>query len=97
MLAHYHTEKNAPHRMHVLKRNADGTVDIGPENGPAIVTNCPVTADPVNGSCTLGEALVAAVADESPGLSEDLGEAPADTADVSKPAGGRAQAPKKSK
>lgn len=50
----YYTEGNAPHLMDVLKKNANGTVDIGEDNLP-IVTNCPVVQAPANGSCTLAE------------------------------------------
>ena len=37
----------------VLKRNDDGTVDIG-ENGKTVVRVCPVVEKPKHGHCTLG-------------------------------------------
>ncbi len=49
----YHQENREPQEFVVLKERADGTVDIGPNDGPAVVTKCPITATPTPGSCTL--------------------------------------------
>lgn len=40
----------------VLKKHADGTVDLGPEGGEAKITNCKLTDAPENGSAVLVEA-----------------------------------------
>lgn len=53
MKALYHTEGNPPLELTVLKKNKDGTVDIGPEGGVAVVTNCPLVAEAANGSASL--------------------------------------------
>lgn len=38
----------------VLKKNdEDGTVDIGPEGGQAVVTHCSISEDRKPGTCTL--------------------------------------------
>lgn len=49
----YHTEGNAPLLLVVLKKNKDGTVNIGPDGGPAIVTNCPIVDEPKPGYATV--------------------------------------------
>jgi hypothetical protein len=50
----------------VLKTHADGTVDLGPAGGEARVTNCSLTAQPVNGSATVFEAKAEKPKDEKP-------------------------------
>jgi hypothetical protein len=55
MKALYHREANEPQEFTVLKKNTDGTVDIGPENGAAIVTGCPVAKEAAPGFATLIE------------------------------------------
>ena len=54
MKVFYHQEwkPDSPTLFSVLKKNQDGTVDIGPEGGPAVVTNCKITSEPKFGSCT---------------------------------------------
>ena len=56
MKALYHYEvsgKLVSREFGVLKKHTDGTVDLGPEGGEARVTNCKITSEPENGSCTL--------------------------------------------
>lgn len=49
----YHQAFRDPQPFTVLKENENGTVDIGPVGGPAVVTNCPIVGVPEPGSCTL--------------------------------------------
>lgn len=49
---HYHQDSREPKRFAVLKMHKDGTVDIGPENGDAVVTSCVLLDAPKPGHCT---------------------------------------------
>ena len=56
MKVHYHQDWNpVPVTFEVLKKNEDGTVDIGHAGGEPVVTNCAITAEPVAGACTAVE------------------------------------------
>ncbi|WP_395753330.1 hypothetical protein [Prosthecobacter sp.] len=49
----YHQEFRDPKEFCILKKNPDGTLDVGPEGGPAVVTSVPVVTEPKNGHVTL--------------------------------------------
>lgn len=61
----YHQEGGRDREYVVLSRNTDGTVDIGPEGGPAVVTSAEVVDSPAIGKVTLS-----AVETEDPNLEE---------------------------
>ncbi len=48
----YHQEFREPKCFAVLKVNEDGTVDIGPENGDAVITRCVLLDAAKPGHCT---------------------------------------------
>ena len=48
----YHMPEGRSEVFSVLAENKDGTIDIGPEDGPAFVTECRVTETPEVGSAT---------------------------------------------
>lgn len=51
----YHQDWCPPKKFAVLKEYADGTVDIGPEGKPPVVTECVVLEEPKPGHCTAFE------------------------------------------
>jgi hypothetical protein len=49
----YHNDApRIPSELFVLKKNADGTVDLTRDGKEAVVTNCPVSDTPKPGHCT---------------------------------------------
>lgn len=48
----YHQHGVAPKKFAVLKEHKDGTADIGPEGGEAVVTGVPILKEPKPGHCT---------------------------------------------
>jgi hypothetical protein len=55
--ATYHQPESEGNRAFaVLQENKDGTVDLGPEGGAAVITSCRVTEQPEEGSCTIDKA-----------------------------------------
>lgn len=56
MKATYHYDAAGtlvPREFTVLKKHPNGKVDLGPEGGEAVVTNCEVSTEPENGRCVL--------------------------------------------
>jgi hypothetical protein len=51
----YYQEDKPPVAFVVLKENADGTVDIGLDGKPAVVTSCVVSDTPLPGQCAVGK------------------------------------------
>jgi hypothetical protein len=49
----YHQEAREPKEFTVLKKHENGTLDIGPEGGPAVVTEVKVLDEPKPGYVTL--------------------------------------------
>lgn len=50
----------------VLKDNGNGTVDLGPEGGEAVITSCPVSDEPKEGFCTIDKPAAPAAKDKEP-------------------------------
>lgn len=51
--AHYHQHGIAPLLLFVVALHTDGTVDLAREaNGQPIITECPVSDEPIPGHCT---------------------------------------------
>lgn len=48
----YHQHGVLPKKFAVLKEHKDGTADIGPEGGEAVVTGVPILKEPKPGHCT---------------------------------------------
>ncbi len=53
----YHQEGREPQTFNVLNKHKDGTLDIGPEGGEAVVTCCPVSSAPSPGFATIAHAV----------------------------------------
>jgi len=51
----YHQEGKAPQRFAILAQHEDRTVDLGPEDGAPVITNCVVLDDPKPGHATLDD------------------------------------------
>jgi hypothetical protein len=49
----YHLDGQQPVEYVVLKEHGNALVDIGPEGGPAVVTQCAVLKQAMHGHCTL--------------------------------------------
>lgn len=65
--ATYHQPASEGDRVFaVLKENKDGTVDLGPEGGEAVITNCPVVDEPEVGACTIDKPAAAPAKEEKP-------------------------------
>jgi hypothetical protein len=83
--AFYHrTDGLPPRELEVLRKNADGTVDLG-EGEREVVTGCPVTDHPVAGSCTLFAAPPAKAKDEPEDSDKEEGKDAAGDKDKEKP------------
>lgn len=52
----YHQENGEDREYVVLAKNQDGTVDIGPEGGKAVVTSCQISEKPEAGKVTAAKA-----------------------------------------
>lgn len=63
----YYQENKSPLEFTVLKTHPNKSVDLGPEGGPAKITECAVTQNPEIGSCTLVEEKPAKKPDEDKG------------------------------
>jgi hypothetical protein len=66
-----------PWVLTVLKKNADGTLELAGEDGQLKVGKCPVSDEPREGHCTLG--VVVEVAAESPAPTAPAEAAPAES------------------
>ena len=60
----YHALHTKPKELSVLKENADGTVNLGTEEGVLVVGKCPVAEAPMPGHFTFGKLPETAVETE---------------------------------
>lgn len=51
----YHQESGENREYVILAKHEDGTVDVGPEGGNAVVTKCEVSDEPAFGKVTLAK------------------------------------------
>ena len=50
---YYQPESEGNRTFAVLLENKDGTVNLGPEGGEAVITSCRVVDEPEEGACTI--------------------------------------------